>query len=588
MTDKQQQPPEIPERIWLIVQDGSPLPTWYRLPHDDSLYEIEREYEYARIHQTDDARVEERDKALLAKLREPVDEGGYDGWYPDPLHVSAANRIEELLKWLSTEQSMHAAWRKRAEECEAQLSSSERRCPSCGHAGDLDANGICQTQIGARNWGYCRCKCVFPATGVLAQARHRVDVKANVDWLKANAQNFAGEWVAIRSGVLLDVDKSHSALLQRIGPTKGTDILVTWACDPATGVTTAHETVPLTEKAARLADGFARRLRSISNHAVAAGVEVLAKEIRELATTGTTKSEQQLAEIAVRAYVDRFDAANASTATAEGQDAPFANDPTWDSFQQSIREYSEQVNAAERGISAAASSTTTPDNTAREDLEALVQLLVEDVSEYLLDTDPKVDFTRLPNIIRMRLSRHLPSTAPAPAGVEAAAKEIADWITQTTPLTVGDALRSSIQRIVSNHCAAPMAAESDEVEHRHPTDKQEQGDKFDENLRWLDEQVTAGWPSEAQAEDILREYGTSGKEITNAFIDQLLRERQQLMDETTEARINAIAECVQVVETYGDSIGNPSANIIRALESLAKAEGEAEPLNGAEDSWTTL
>jgi hypothetical protein len=182
------------------------------------------------------------------------------------------------------------------------------------------------------------------------------------------------------------------------------------------------------------------------------------------ATTGTTESEQQLAEIAARAYVDGFDAATASTATAEGQDAPFANDPTWDSFQQSIREYSEQVNAAERGISTAAPSTTTPDNTAREDLEALVQLLVEDVSEYFLDTDPKVDFTRLPNIIRMRLSRHLPSTAPVPAEVEAAAKEIADWITQTTPLTVGDALRSSIQRIIFKHCAAPVAAESGEVE----------------------------------------------------------------------------------------------------------------------------
>jgi hypothetical protein len=37
------------------------------------------------------------------------------------------------------------------------------------------------------------------------------------------------------------------------------------------------------EQAARLADGFARRLRSINNHATAAGVEVLAKEIRELA-----------------------------------------------------------------------------------------------------------------------------------------------------------------------------------------------------------------------------------------------------------------------------------------------------------------
>src|ERR1051326_9140672 len=44
-------------------------------------------------------------------------------------------------------------------------------------------------------------------------------------------------------------------------------------------------TAPI-EDAARLADEYARRLRSINNHAVAAGVEVLAKEIRELAPRG--------------------------------------------------------------------------------------------------------------------------------------------------------------------------------------------------------------------------------------------------------------------------------------------------------------
>jgi hypothetical protein len=42
-----------------------------------------------------------------------------------------------------------------------------------------------------------------------------------------------------------------------------------------------------TEKAAQLADDFARRLRSINNHATAAGVEVLAKEIRELTPRAT-------------------------------------------------------------------------------------------------------------------------------------------------------------------------------------------------------------------------------------------------------------------------------------------------------------
>jgi|ERR1051326_1467114 hypothetical protein len=45
------------------------------------------------------------------------------------------------------------------------------------------------------------------------------------------------------------------------------------------------------EDAARLADEYARRLRSINNHAVAAGVEVLAKEIRELAPRATVEAE---------------------------------------------------------------------------------------------------------------------------------------------------------------------------------------------------------------------------------------------------------------------------------------------------------
>jgi hypothetical protein len=194
--------------------------------------------------------------------------------------------------------------------------------------------------------------------------------------------------------------------------------------------------------------------------------------------TGTTESEQQLTEVAAQAYVDGFDAAAAHATTAEGQDAPFANDPTWDSFQQSIREYSEQVNAAERGISTAASSTTTPDNTAREDLEALVQLLVEDVSEYFLDTDPKVDFTRLPNIIRMRLSRHLPSTAPVPAGVEGGAvawlppqikrrlQAVLDcengMCTHCCEVLAGD-LAPMIDRAIEL-CATPAPAESGEAE----------------------------------------------------------------------------------------------------------------------------
>lgn len=66
----------------------------------------------------------DKDKNLLKKLHEPVADG-FHGWYPDELHVAAARRIEELLGQLGTEQSMHRAWRKRAEEAESFTLSSE-------------------------------------------------------------------------------------------------------------------------------------------------------------------------------------------------------------------------------------------------------------------------------------------------------------------------------------------------------------------------------------------------------------------------------------------------------------------------------
>lgn len=65
------------------------------------------------------------DKALLDALRkERADQDDFWTFYqPDPLMVKAADRIEELLAWHGTEQSMHAAWRKRAEEAEAALAA---------------------------------------------------------------------------------------------------------------------------------------------------------------------------------------------------------------------------------------------------------------------------------------------------------------------------------------------------------------------------------------------------------------------------------------------------------------------------------
>lgn len=128
---------------------------------------------------TPENQTEARDKSLIAKLREPVDEGGFDGWYPDPLHVAAADRIEELLNWLGTEQSTHAAWRKRAEECEAHLlqQPASERCGECGHddkqggVGDGCCRQLVWNESGSRV--RCGCECVYPATGAGEQREER-------------------------------------------------------------------------------------------------------------------------------------------------------------------------------------------------------------------------------------------------------------------------------------------------------------------------------------------------------------------------------------------------------------------------------
>lgn len=54
-----------------------------------------------------------------------------------------------------------------------------------------------------------------------------------------------------------------------------------------------------------------------------------------------------------------------------------------------------------------------------------------------------------------------------------------------------------------------------------------------------------GWPTDAGAEAMLRESGSSGKEVINGFIDQLLRERAELereRDALREAIVSALRE----------------------------------------------
>jgi hypothetical protein len=67
-----------------------------------------------------------RNEALVAELREPVDQGGYDGYEPDGLHIAAADHIEQVWMWLDTERTIREAWEKRAYEAEAALTQAQQ------------------------------------------------------------------------------------------------------------------------------------------------------------------------------------------------------------------------------------------------------------------------------------------------------------------------------------------------------------------------------------------------------------------------------------------------------------------------------
>lgn len=76
-------------------------------------------------------------RSLIARLRQPVDYGGYDGWDTDPLHRNAADRIEALEAALLTEREMYNAWRKRAEEAEHFAGAPSREPPPNPARGEL-------------------------------------------------------------------------------------------------------------------------------------------------------------------------------------------------------------------------------------------------------------------------------------------------------------------------------------------------------------------------------------------------------------------------------------------------------------------
>lgn len=62
---------------------------------------------------------------------------------------------------------------------------------------------------------------------VLRTSAPQIEVMANVQWLKANKNEYKGKWVAIKNGKLIASADSHDELIAEIGETKGRSILVT-------------------------------------------------------------------------------------------------------------------------------------------------------------------------------------------------------------------------------------------------------------------------------------------------------------------------------------------------------------------------
>ena len=66
-----------------------------------------------------------------------------------------------------------------------------------------------------------------PPKVVANRVSRNINQKANVEWLKANKNDYKGQWVAIKDGILLAAANSYKDLRDQIGETKGKGILVT-------------------------------------------------------------------------------------------------------------------------------------------------------------------------------------------------------------------------------------------------------------------------------------------------------------------------------------------------------------------------
>lgn len=66
-----------------------------------------------------------------------------------------------------------------------------------------------------------------PPTATLSQPTAALNLKANQEWLVINRDNYQGQWVALKDGVLLAAAASFSALLNDVGDIKNKGILAT-------------------------------------------------------------------------------------------------------------------------------------------------------------------------------------------------------------------------------------------------------------------------------------------------------------------------------------------------------------------------
>lgn len=70
-------------------------------------------------------------------------------------------------------------------------------------------------------------KVISPPQIVRGRKTTESDITPTMEWLKNNAQDYRGNWIAVQSGKLIGMAKSHQALLEKLGDVPQNDVLIT-------------------------------------------------------------------------------------------------------------------------------------------------------------------------------------------------------------------------------------------------------------------------------------------------------------------------------------------------------------------------